>query len=85
LESRERSQLFDTAEADSVSFSKSAVDGSSFGDSHFGAADKGRDIEGIGIPVTDETLRSRFPIDGRFENPAARIGITKPRIWLDDY
>ena len=35
-------ELLDRAKADSVCFSKGAVDGTSFGDTHFGAPDERR-------------------------------------------
>jgi len=54
--SRKRPELFDTAEADSVGFSESAIDGSCFGDAHLGTANQGRNVRGIGVAVANETL-----------------------------
>jgi hypothetical protein len=78
LRSRERSELFDTAESDSVSFSESAIDGSRLGHAHFGASDEGRRVGGIGVSITDESLRMRRLENCCAEDPAAheRVGLS---------
>jgi hypothetical protein len=78
LRSRERPELLNTAEPDSVGFSESPVDGSRLGDTHLGAADQGRRVGRIGIAVTNETFRARRFENCRAEDPAARdrIGLS---------
>jgi hypothetical protein len=71
LLSREGTELFDTAEPDSVGFSESPVDGSGFGHTHFGAADQRRRVGGIGVAITNETLRPGRFVNGGPKNPAA--------------
>ena len=71
LRSGERTELFDTAKADSISLSESPVDGSRLGNAHFGAADQRRRVGGIGIAVTDKAARARSLENGRLEDPAA--------------
>jgi len=75
LRSRERPEFFDTAEADSVGFSESPVDGSRLGDTHLGAADQGRRVGGIGVAITDESLRAAGLENCCAEDPAARKGV----------
>src|SRR5277367_966339 len=69
LRCRERSELFDTAEADAVSFSEGPVNGSRFGNTHFGAPHHGRNVRRIGIAVADEALGEAALIDDGFEDP----------------
>ena len=56
LRGREPTEFLDRAEADAVGFAESAIDGPGFGDAHFGAADKRRDVGRIGIAIADESL-----------------------------
>jgi hypothetical protein len=77
LRSGERPELFDAAEPDSVGFAESSIDGSSLGDSHFATTDQGRCIGGIGIAVTDESLRAVRLEDRCAEDPAFDSWITQ--------
>ena len=70
-------QLLDGAEADAIGFSECAVDRSGFGNAHLGATDERRDVGGIGVAESHESLRSLRRIDRRFENPTAGDGIAR--------
>jgi len=75
---RERSELFDRAQADSVGFAEGAIDGPGLGDAHLGPADQRRDVRRIGVAIPDETARARSLVNDRFEDPAShcRVGIS---------
>src|SRR5712692_9757221 len=64
-------EFLDRAETDAVSLAQGPVDGAGLGNAHLGAVDQGRDVGGIGVPVTDETFRARGLVNGRLEDPAA--------------
>jgi hypothetical protein len=53
--SGEPSQLFNGAKPDTVRLPQSAVDSSSFGNTHLGSPDQGGNVGGISIPIADET------------------------------
>ena len=78
LRSRERPELFDTAEAYPVSFSESPVDGSRLGDTHFGTTDQQGRIKWIGITLANKPLRAAGLENCCTEDPAAgeRIGLS---------
>src|SRR5271155_18420 len=78
LRCRERSELFDTAEPDSVSFSEGPVNGSRFGDTHFGSPHEGRRVRWIGIAVADKAPRICTFVDDSSKYPAIGCGIRKP-------
>ena len=63
-------EFLDRAEADAVGFAERPIDGPGFGDAHFGAADKRRDVGGIGIAVSDEASRTAGLVNCRFEDPS---------------
>jgi hypothetical protein len=77
LRSGERPELFDTTEPDSVSFSKSPVDGSGLGHTHLGAADEGGSIPRRSVAVSDEAARAESLLDGSPEDPTIGSGIGK--------
>ena len=52
--SRCPAKFLDRTESDAVGLAEGAVDGASFGDTHLGAVDQGRDVGGIGVAVADE-------------------------------
>jgi hypothetical protein len=56
--SRSPAEFLDRAEPDAIGFAEGAVDGASFGDSHLGTVDQGRDVGRIGISVADEAPRT---------------------------
>src|SRR5208283_3841918 len=78
LRCRERSELFDTTEPDSVSFSEGPVNGSRFGDTHLGSTDEGRSVGRIGVAVTDEAPRVGPLINDSSKYPAIGSGIREP-------
>jgi hypothetical protein len=67
-------KLFDRTNADPVGLPKSAIYGSGFGHTHLGASDERRDVRGIGVAITDETVRCGILVDNGFENPSACCG-----------
>src|SRR5271170_1343118 len=71
----ERSELFDTAEPDSVSFSEGPVNGSRFGNTHLGAANHGGCVGGVGIAVADEAFRATGRVHSSLKNPSTGDGI----------
>src|ERR1700723_1530825 len=77
LRSRERSQLFDTAEPNAISFSQSAIDSSRLGDAHFGTPYEWRRIRGIGISVSHKTSGISFFVNDGSKYPAIRSRITE--------
>jgi hypothetical protein len=77
LRSGERPELFDTAEADSISLSEGPVNCPRLGNPHFGATDEGRRVRGIGITVTYESVLATGPIDCCLEHPAFNPWVTE--------
>src|SRR5713101_5087468 len=75
--SRERTELFDTAQAYAVGFAQSTVNGSRLGNSHFGTANQGRNVRRIGIAVTYETVLAAGLVDCCLEHPSFDPYITK--------
>src|ERR1700687_2001440 len=68
-------EFLDRTEPDPVGLAKGAVDGTSFGDTHFGAVNQGRYVGGIGVAVAHETAGAGGLVDGCFKDPAAGIRV----------
>src|SRR5713101_7131945 len=77
--SRERTELFEAAQANAVRFAESAIDGSCFGDAHLGAANQRRNIGGISISIANEAFRPRRLIHRGSEDPTTCHRVRK--IW----
>ena len=75
--SGERRELLNTAEPDSIGFSESSVDGSGFGDTHFGATDEGRRVRGIGVAIPDESTLTAGLVNYCLKHPAFDPWITE--------
>src|ERR1700722_13314425 len=73
--SRSPAKFLDRAEADAVGLAKGSVDSTSFGDTHLGAVDQGRDVRGIRVTEADEAARPRRFVDSRLKHPPASAGV----------
>jgi hypothetical protein len=73
--SREPSQLFNRAKADTIGLPQSAVNSSGFGHAHLSPSDQRRHIGRIGVTVTAEPSGGSALIDSRLKNPAVGKGI----------
>src|ERR1700730_5933655 len=78
-------QIFYRAKPDPVSLTKGSGDGSRFGNAHFSSVDQGRNIGGISIAISNETLRPRRVINSSSKNPVFHFGITKFRQPIHPY
>src|SRR5215467_5262460 len=76
---RHPAEFLDRAKANSVGFPKRAVNGTSFGDPHFGSVDQRSDVGGVSIAVADKRLLAIYLEDARLEHPSISAGIrSKP-------
>ncbi|PYU30019.1 MAG: hypothetical protein DMG31_15170 [Acidobacteria bacterium] len=64
-------EFLDRTEADTVSFPKSAIDGSGFSHAHFGTPNERRNIRRISITITRESTGTWRFVDCSPKNPAA--------------
>ena len=71
-------KFFEGTETDAIGLTEGAINGSSFGHTHFGMVkDEGGDIAGVGVAVTDEAAALGGLVDGGFEDPEVLFGVTK--------
>src|SRR6267154_475705 len=66
---RERPQLLHGTEADAIRLSQGTVDGSRFGNAHFGSTHERGNVGGICVSVTDKPLRRGTRVDCGLEYP----------------
>jgi hypothetical protein len=74
---RERSKLFDRAQADSIGFAEGAIDCAGLRHAHLGPADQRRYVGRISVAIAYKAARARRLVDSRLEDPAAPGGITE--------
>jgi len=74
---RSPAELLHGAEADTVGFAESAIDGTSLGDTQFGAMDERGDIRRIRIPITNKPSRHGGFVDDSFEHPSVCSGFAQ--------
>jgi hypothetical protein len=80
---REGSKLFDRAQADTISFPESAIDGAGFGNSHLSPTDKRRHVRRINVAVADKSLRTSSFVYRRLEYPSDGLGVAVFTNWLN--
>jgi hypothetical protein len=72
-----RAKLLDAAEADSIRLTQSSIDGTSFSDAHFSAANQRGYVRRVGVAVANESLRTWRFIHNGLEDPTAGQRIAK--------
>jgi hypothetical protein len=78
-----RRELFERAEANTVSLAQGAIDGAGFGHAHLGIVEnQRRDIAGMSVAVADEATASRRFEDNRLEHPEAFLRSAQREDWL---
>jgi hypothetical protein len=67
---RSATDLFDRADADSIGFAQSAIDGARFGNSHLGATHEWRNVGWIGVTITNKSSAGLRFVNRSLKSPA---------------